>query len=994
MAKSQFTKKKIRLFVVILIVVAVASLAVGVGIHFYIGHHFDATDISAQLGDKLNIGSSFTVEDIIESENYSYGWVKSNVNVEVLIANPEYNSNDESSEQEEYIVTQDILDYDAATHTFTVVGIAQGTIVISNPVDASIKLEVPFKTKFASVDTERILKDEDNYPSFYDDGCLTRDEIAGITTLKIKNNARVDMADFAAFPELTKVIIRNVGQVTDVLEVENLNLLEQTHIYVPQDSYLKYMGAWSDYADKIYVITSEIDSVSVIFDKMGGILANDDNGLSFENTEAKAGTSLNISQKYSIAKKGYTFLGWFVDNGGVTEEVTDNYVFTQDTKIVARWKAYTYTVKLHHNNLTNDITERIFTYDVQGTLFGSASAPTYQGCTLIGWAYANNATAPVFEPNEKIVNLTDVNNDVIELYAVWAYDEFTIEFYNGDTLFKTIQGKYNQTVSLAGLGSPFNSKGDFIGWAYSPDALKPDIGKNEDKIEGVYVTPVTGNTLKLYALFEPAFYSIYYSVGDATPQPDALLNWSRGEPVQLAPAVNLTGYRFKGWQDESGFIYTPFEDFYQQSPKTRELLSNYVALEGIHTTQTTVTLTPVWEANTFYVQFAKGEADSMFSTGVVTYGRSYSITGTATRTGYNWTGMKSNVGNVTLTDRTISANNVHTLYMALKGSTSDNDFNNNSTVTFESSWSIIYYTVKISEDHVSITVKDGNGTAISNGATVPYNTKLTVTFKAKTDYKDPWCKVNGKEVSSGYSFNVSGDVSITSGATKTCVTSGTLITMADGTTKKVEDVKVGDSVLAWDFASGSWVVTTVTLNVYHGDDYNTVINLIFSNGRHVKIVGMHVFFDITLRQYIEVDLSNCMDFVGDNFMSYNENTTTYEETKLINAYVTTELTGAYSIITAYHYNCITEGIVSATPSIPGYYELVSSYINEDMSFNYDAFEADLQQYGLYEYELFAECLTYQQYEELCAGYYKLAVVKGFTTFEEIYKLMMMYSYIY
>ena len=70
MAESQFTKKKIKLFLVVLVLVAILSVGMGVGFYFYYGHAVDASDISVSLQDRMKIGASFTVDDILESEGY------------------------------------------------------------------------------------------------------------------------------------------------------------------------------------------------------------------------------------------------------------------------------------------------------------------------------------------------------------------------------------------------------------------------------------------------------------------------------------------------------------------------------------------------------------------------------------------------------------------------------------------------------------------------------------------------------------------------------------------------------------------------------------------------------------------------------------------------------------------------------------------------------------------------------------------------------------
>jgi uncharacterized repeat protein (TIGR02543 family) len=225
----------------------------------------------------------------------------------------------------------------------------------------------------------------------------------------------------------------------------------------------------------------------------------------------------------------------------------------------------------------------------------------------------------------------------------------------------------------------------------------------------------------------------------------------------------------------------------------------------------------------------------------------------------------------------------------------------------------------------------------------------------------------------------------------TCLAAGTLITLADGTQKKVEELKLGDKILAWDFVTQSFVETPITLFVYHGDDSYNVLKLFFEDGSVVKVIGKHVFFDVTLKEYVTITEDNYEEFIGHEFLAYNVDD--YKLSKLVSAEVVVETTGSYAIVTAYYFNAVTDNIISCTPTIP-IYELISSYVQDDLTFDVEQFEKDVETYGLYEYSLFSEYLTVEQFDQLAAAYFKLAEGKGYTTFEEIYTLMVMFSYVY
>lgn len=981
MAESQFTKRKIKLFLIILIIVAALSAAAAIGLHFYVGHNFDSTSLNEHIDDKLKLGSKFTIDDILEGEKYTYSWVKSSdINVSVLALS--------ENEDEGYSENEGILSYSSSNGEFTVIGIAKGKILFSNAIDSTISLELPFQTKFASKDTERIITSKNNYPGLLDDDILTAEEIKYITKLQIEDTQAIDFADFIYLPSLDKLEICHASNnINSALEVKNLNLPAQTHIYVPQGNYLDYLKAnseWSSLGDRIFTITNEESLVSVILNKNGGIIP-DDNGLSFENDGVAIGATLALSDKYSIEKEGYSFSGWTAMINGAFIKITDDYVFTGDLKLYAQWEPYSYTLKLYHNNGTGKVTNHVMTYDKDEAIASVTNLPLFEGCTQLGWAYESTATVADFENCEVVHNLSTENNAEISLYAVWANNVFTIEYYNGNDYFDKITGNYGASVQLTARTTPYDPTSDFVGWAYSNDAIRADY-KYGETVEGIYATPNTNGIIKLYAVFEAAYYTINYSVGDATPKPSSQTNLPRGQAVVVHEAINRTGYKFKGWKDDGGIIYTPFEDYYKQDISKRIWIKDYYLNTGIVTTKSSVTLTPVWEANTFKVNFNGNGASSIYSSTTVTYGVETSFTGSVSKMGNDLVNLISNIGNVSIAGRTLSIANISKLYLALKGDISDNDFNTNSEITFTANWSLKTYSVSKANG------TNGSKVSIQYSSSNTYKYGSTVSFTIKindSDYENAKVdsvKAGGTTISTtgSYSFTMpASNVTITVSCSKksTCIATGTLVTMADMSQRPVEELKVGDNILAWDFTTQKYVPTEIIIYTYHGDDEYKIINLQFDNGIELKIIGLHVLFDMTLKTYIQLDVDNYKDYIGDSFLCYDDSDNSYITAKLSSVVISYEKTGSYSIVSSYYYNYVTNNIMTSSPCVPGIYELISSYIDDDFTFNRDEFESDVIKYGLYDYKIFSQYMTYEQFEKLCGPYFKIAIEKGFTTLE-------------
>ena len=234
---------------------------------------------------------------------------------------------------------------------------------------------------------------------------------------------------------------------------------------------------------------------------------------------------------------------------------------------------------------------------------------------------------------------------------------------------------------------------------------------------------------------------------------------------------------------------------------------------------------------------------------------------------------------------------------------------------------------------------------------------------------------NGKTVTgAGVTFSIDAD---TSGGG--CVTADTLVTLADGTQKRIDEVTFADQLLVWDFDKGEYTVTGSSIIENHGYDMNNVIKLTFEDGTAIKVVNVHGFFDADLNKWVDITAENAQDFVGHRFTQFDGDS--YKTVKLVSATVTTEYVEAWAILTADHYNCILEGMFSITP--PATEQLAFFEIGEDMKYDADAKQADIEKYGLYTYEEFAHLLTYEQFDALNVAEIKVAVGKGLITYDEV-----------
>ena len=1018
MAKRVFTKVNLGIYFIFLLAFAIISVGAAIGVYNYFGHSLPSNDVTQKLEDKLTYGSSVTVDEVLKDEACDYDWITAD---DVIIEVFSTNNKGESE------LTHEVLEYSKEDGTFKIVGVASGMIKFTSGFDDTVNFTVTFTTKFKSSDTKELL--ESNYSKFAEDGIFTKTELSQVETIIISNKPSVDLMDFELLTNLKRLEIVQIPN-GKLISITNFNIPSSTNIYVETKQYLKYVNSkesiWRNNADRIFPTVINLNAHSVVLYKNEGVFANDD-GDSIATFEVEDGNTFDLSTFFAIEKQGYQFLGWYTKDGN--NKIGDTHVFNSDIKLYAKWEANTYTIRLHSNDATGRYVDNHFEYDEKKRI--DKGSFIYNGFTQIGWAYEENATEVVFSPNSLVVNLTDVNGAIIDVYAIWLYDNFTIEFYNWDNQKELVkygeskEGHINQSFTLdVNVGKPISLYGDFVGWAFNPDAPKAEYEYGAEvpfsAVQEMLTSANQTAVIRFYALYMLTKYNLTYDAngGDGSGL-ENLENLPRGELVTISKPIEKEGHKFKGWLDNAGHLwvgeelYAKDEDYYASYASNNllqviaESEEGWITPHGMEFVQAEeVVLTAVWQANTFNVVFEGNQTDSRYyNPATVAYGADYKFSGDISKKGHRRTDCVSNYGNVHLYEDVITASQINNIYNALKGDTSNNDFNCAQTVTFTVSWEPAKYKIGYFLDGGTLNVEPKE---VVYGT--PYGS-LPIPSRANNNYCSRGCcytyytftgwYYKNQLITANTIMNVASDHSLqaswssnrrTSSHDPECIATGTNVRMADGSNKKVEELSVGDKVLAWDFISQKYLATPITLFIDHGVNYYDILTLTFKNGSSVRIIGDHVFFDATLKEYVTINTENYMDYIGHKFMAYEDNGS-YLLAELTAGSLSCEKTSAYAIVTAYYFNAVTENIISCTPTIP-IYELISSYVKDDLTFDTEQFEKDVANTTLYDYSLFEEYLSYEQFDQLCAPYFALAEAKGFTTFEEIYTLMVMFSYVY
>ena len=522
----------------------------------------------------------------------------------------------------------------------------------------------------------------------------------------------------------------------------------------------------------------------------------------------------------------------------------------------------------------------------------------------------------------------------ITLYAQWGKPSTVTYNANGGSC-----GTESEIYSGIALTLPTPTRDGYwlVGWF---DAAE---GGNRIGVAGAGYNPEGDTTL--YAQWSPV-YTVTYNANSGSVTPASAEY--KGTDLTL-PVPTRDGYAFNGW-------YTAASG----GTKIGDGNTSYIPTANI-------TLYAQWKDPVTVTYNADGgSCDTKSQTYL---GTALTLPTPTPNTGYKFTGW----------------------YTAASGGTKIGDagasYTPTANITLYAQWEQVSYTITIN--------KQDNATVTVDKTTAHYNDTISVTVsfsqsnsKTLTVKDESGNNVLSKSAAGTYTFTMpASNVTIEASSSGSCVTPDTLVTLSDGSRKRVDEITYDDELLAWDFAHGQRVVTPVAAIVNHGYDNYRVLHLNFADGTTVKVIDKHGFFDVDLNKFVIIDEYNVEDYIGHDFFKMNGNSST--ENKLVSFEIVEEYTESYTITSTAHSNAVTEGMLSVT-GLPindtqAFYDCLT--VGEGMKYD---LQADIEKYGLFAYEEVAEYMTYEQFIAIGGPYLKLIVAKGGATMEELIEIIDLY----
>ena len=359
------------------------------------------------------------------------------------------------------------------------------------------------------------------------------------------------------------------------------------------------------------------------------------------------------------------------------------------------------------------------------------------------------------------------------------------------------------------------------------------------------------------------------------------------------------------------------------------------------------------------------------------------------RTGYTFTGY------FTEKDLTKQSKD-NKYYNADMSSYRDWDMENNTTVLY-AGWNINQYKVTTSvSGKSSITVTKDNGmTTVNSGDKVDYGTVLHIKITHGDINHSSKLIYNNNTYHEGdtdYNFTmVAYDINIYASSENKCVTPGTLITLADGSQKPVEQLKDDEMLLVWNIYTGQFDAAPILFIDSDPETVYEIINLYFSDGSTLKVISEHGFWDYNLNAWVFLR-NDAAKYIGHWFNKYVDSSGELSNAKvqLIDVAITEELTTAWSPVTFGHLCYYVNGILSMPGATEGLINIFD--VNpETMKVDEEKMAADIEKYGLFTYEDFADYIPEEVFYAFNGQYLKVAMGKGLLTWDDIYALIDRYQ---
>jgi hypothetical protein len=221
----------------------------------------------------------------------------------------------------------------------------------------------------------------------------------------------------------------------------------------------------------------------------------------------------------------------------------------------------------------------------------------------------------------------------------------------------------------------------------------------------------------------------------------------------------------------------------------------------------------------------------------------------------------------------------------------------------------------------------------------------------------------------------------------TCLAEGSMITLADGSKKAVEELRKGDLVMSFDHVTGQLTNKEVIIVVKTAQENYAKNTFIFDDGTELATINEHGIFDLNLNQYVNIDEFNYEQYLGHNFVAIDEHGNISTK-KLVDVVTVHESGYKYDIVTEGTLNYVAEDTLSVTHVLV---DVINSFdFGENLAYDQVKMQEDIEKYGLYTYDEWKEYCDISVFDQYNIPVMKVGISKGLYTKEYIISLINTY----
>lgn len=232
--------------------------------------------------------------------------------------------------------------------------------------------------------------------------------------------------------------------------------------------------------------------------------------------------------------------------------------------------------------------------------------------------------------------------------------------------------------------------------------------------------------------------------------------------------------------------------------------------------------------------------------------------------------------------------------------------------------------------------------------------------------------------------NVNGDIVVTGSASGVCLIEGTKISLADGSTKNIENIGYDDLLLVWSYDEGRMVYEyPIWIEKEHKTQMYQLTK--FASGDELKSIGYHGIYNMDLNKFVSVDNREEFD-IGTNVAILNSDKTGFISTRVVSIEYIYEEANYYHVVSTMYYNVIANNILTTDGTV--ILSNLYGFNDNIMWLNRDKVISDAN--NIYDYSEFSDIMPYYMFSGLRAGEGKYLANLGYLS-KEMFRYYLLYN---